>query len=110
MQSAAEGVDVAKVNREVVKLGPELMKLGNVEAIYSTATSVTEKGRKKEPGAPDVPKPLAPIPDDSWFKVTSGEALVGHFKDPDANDALFFANHNAHGPQKMTVEFSQKPT
>ena len=83
--------------------------MGNVEAIYSTATSVTEKGREKDPKAPPVPQPLTPIPEDSWFKVTGGEALIGHFQDPDGNDALFFANHNAHGAQDMTVEFSRPP-
>ncbi len=103
------GGDVAKVNLEVVKLGPELMKLGNVEAIYSTPTSVTEKGREKDPKAPPVPPPLTALPDDSWFKVEAGEAVIGHFKDPDGNDALFFANHNAHGPQQMRVAFSRKP-
>ena len=103
------GGDVAKVNLETVPLGPELMRFGNVEAIHSTKTTTTSKGREKGADEPDVPKPFAEIPDGHWFQVEAGEALIGEFRDPDDASGLYFANHNAHGPQEMEVRFSPAP-
>lgn len=100
------GKDIAAINAEVLPLGPELMELGNPVAVYSTGTSLGSKGRPKEEGAPPVPPPLVEIPGDHWFQVTGGEAVLGMYKDPQGLDVVLLANHNAHGPQEMTLRFT----
>lgn len=99
------GRDIAKVNETILPLGPEMMKLGNPEAVYSTPTTRTNKNKDKGAEDPAIPSPLAGFPEDHLFKVTSGEAVVGQFKDSDGRTAWFFANHNTYAPQEMSLEF-----
>jgi hypothetical protein len=96
------GRDICAVNARFVKLGPEITKIGNPVAVYSTPQTKSMGNKPMEKTA--IPPGLKAIPDDFWAKVTGGEAVVGVYKHPDQSDVLFFANHNAHEPQKMVVE------
>ncbi len=99
------GEDLARVNSMIAPLGPELMKLGNPVAIYSTPVTRTAKDRPT--GAdPAVPAEFGGIPADSGTQITAGEAVVGVYRDPEGREALLLANHNAYQPQMMEVKFS----
>lgn len=102
------GLDIAQVNAQIAPLGPELMKLGNPTAVYSTPTSKTLKDRAKDEKDPPIPPPLTPIPADYWLQVKSGEAVLGIFKNDQKRDTLFFANHNTYAPQDMALSFKSK--
>lgn len=94
------GQDCARVNKEIAPLGPELMKIGNPIAVYSTPISRTAKNDPVEP--PAVPGELTPIPGDFWVQVTSGELLIGDYvygAKYGGTQAVLVANHNAYEPQ-----------
>lgn len=105
-QWTQHGQDLARVNAEVAPLGPELMKLGNPLAVYSTPMTRTAKDRPIDSDQPYVPPELEPAPDDFWFHVTSGESVYGVFQDDAKRDAIVFANHNAYQPQTMKLKFA----
>jgi len=88
------------IGRDMHKLWPEIGKIGRPLEVYSTPTTMNVVNRPKKKGLPAGKA----IPEDFWFQVKSGEALIGHFKYDDKRDALYVANHNAHGPQKMVIE------
>lgn len=104
---SALGNDLAKVNAEFAKLGPELMKIGNPRAVYSAPITKTAKDRPTGADKPTVPDGLAPVPADSWLQIKSGEAVIGVFQDQKQRDALVLANHNAYQPQAMEIEFAE---
>jgi len=97
------GRDIARVNARIRPLGPELMKLGNPLAVYSTETTKTLKDREKAETDPPIPPPLQGVPADHWFRVDSGEVVIGTFKDDQGRDAVFLANHNAYAPQSVVL-------
>jgi len=100
------GRDICKVNAEIAPLAPEIMKLGNPTAVYSTPTTRTLNDRPKADPAPAVPPPLEAIPQGHWLRVTSGQAVLGLFQDEQRRDAVFAANHNAYAPQEMALELA----
>ena len=94
------GRDCARVNHEIAPLGPELMKISNPIAVYSTPITRTAKNDPVDP--PAVPAGLTPVPDDFWVEIVSGELLVGDYRYGDnygGAQALLVANHNAYEPQ-----------
>jgi len=95
--------DLARVNAEVAKLGPELIKIGNPIAVYSTPITRTAKDDPVDTLA--VPAEFQPVPPDHWFRVARGEAIVGLFRGEGGRDALVLANHNAYQAQGMSLEF-----
>jgi len=95
--------DLARVNAEVAKLGPELMKIGNPTAVCSTPITRTAKDDPVE--EPAVPAEFGPVPAAYWFRVARGEAIVGVFRAQGGRDALVLANHNAYQSQGMSLEF-----
>jgi len=95
--------DLARVNAEVAKLGPELMKIGNPTAVYSTPITRTAKDDPVDP--PAVAAEFEPVPAEHWFRVAGGEAIVGIFRAQGGRDALVLANHNAYQTQGMSLEF-----
>jgi hypothetical protein len=100
------GEDLARVNAEIAPLGPELLKLGNPTAVYSTPVTHSEKNDPLDGGKP-IPHPeIAAIPGDLWLQVETGEALLGVFQDHSQRDALIFANHNAYVAQPMKLRFA----
>jgi len=94
------GRDWKRVNAEFVRIGPELMRIGIPEAVYSTSVTRTAKGRPTGENEPAVPREFKPVPEDAWFGVEQGEAIVGVFEE----HALFFANHNAYDAQTMRLK------
>jgi hypothetical protein len=103
------GDDLARVNAEVAPLGPELMKLGNPSAVYSTPITRTEKNDPVEGDKP-IPHPeIAAVPADFFLQVAGGEAILGVFQDDAKRDAIVFANNNAYEPQAMKLQFASPP-
>ncbi len=98
------GEDLKRVNAYMAPLGPELMKLGNPLAVYSTPCTRDARDRPIDP--PAVPPGLHAVPDDFWAAISKGEVLVGEYRYPadDGAKALLLANHNAYQPQ--AVEFT----
>jgi len=91
---------LVKIGQEMHKLYPEIGKIGMPKAVYSTPTTKWHDNKDKET---DVPFRLPPFPEDFWFRVRSGEAVVGFFKYPGGEDAIYVANHNAFAPQNMAI-------
>lgn len=101
------GEDLSKVNAMIAPLGPEIMKLGNPVAVYSTPITMTAKNRPTE-ADPAVPAEFKNIPADFGTQVLAGEAVIGVYKDPKGREALLLANHNSYEPQKMELQFEKK--
>ncbi|MDH3583323.1 MAG: hypothetical protein OER86_03830 [Phycisphaerae bacterium] len=99
------GRDLARVNAEVARLGPELMRIGNPVAVYSTAVTRTAKDRPTGREGPAVPEGLQAIPENAWFQVRRGEAVIGVFDRLDEQDVILVANHNAYQAQPMDIRF-----
>jgi len=102
----ALGEDLKRVNAEVAPLGPELMKIGIPAAVYSTPITKTAKDRPTGSETPAVPPDFKPVPKDHWVSVTSGEAILGVFKDDQGRDALLLTNHNCYQGQSMELKFN----
>lgn len=92
---------LVKIGQEMHRLYPEIGKIGRPEAVYSTPTAKWHDNKDKEK---DVPFRLTPFPEDFWFQVPAGEAVVGFFKYPGGDDAIYVANHNAYAAQNMVVK------
>jgi hypothetical protein len=88
------------IGRDRQRLWPELMKIGRPITVFSTATTKTPDNKVKPPG---VPKHLKPFPTDYWLQVKCGEVVVGFFKYPSGDDALYVANHNAFQEQRVVL-------
>jgi serine/threonine protein kinase len=103
------GKDAAEVNRCVVPLRTEIMKIGNPIAIYSTEITRTANNE----ALPDGKKSMMPpgleqnsFPSYFWVEPTSGEFVCGVFKDRSdeaSPDRLVIANHNAFLPQDVVL-------
>lgn len=97
---------LVKVGQETQKLYPEFGKLGRPTDVFSTPTTKThdnkERGKDKDADG-GVPWRLSPFPKDYWFTIHAGEALVGFFRYPSGDDAVYVANHNAFVKQDMVV-------
>ena len=96
----AVGKDCARVNGEIAPLGPELMKLGNPDGVYSTP--VTRNENNNPLPAPALPEGLPPLPDGFWIKAVSGEVLIGEYRQSakaGGAPVLLVANHNAYVEQ-----------
>ena len=100
------GLDTIGINEEVAKLGPELMPLER-RVTHSTHTTRTANDRDKERS---VPGGLIAIPEDYWYTVDGGEAVIGEFEHHDGRDRLLVANHNAYQPQPMVLTFEAEVT
>jgi len=104
----ALGKDLEKVNAKFAAIGDEVMAIGNPTAVYSTPVTKDAKNDPVE-GAPAVPGGLTALPADHPFRITSGEVLLGLFKDPKGRDVFAFASHNAYQAQDVTIEFKERP-
>jgi hypothetical protein len=100
------GNDLKEVNAKFTTIGPELMKIGNPSAVYSTSITLDAKNRPTTPG---IPGGFQALPDTHPFAVTAGEVLFGLYKDDQGRDAVVFANHNAYQPQDVTITFKEAP-
>ncbi len=108
-QWTQHGQDLARVNAEVAPLGPEVIKLGNPVAVYSTPLTRTAKDDPIESDKPYIPSELSAPPEDFWLQVRAGEAIYGVFQDRQKCDAIVFANHNAYQAQQMELRMAAKP-
>ena len=100
------GEDLARVNTETAPLGPEVLRLGNPTAVYSTPVTRTEKDDLLEGDKPTPHPELTAIPADFWLQIDAGESLFGVYQDEANRDVLIFANHNAYQPQAMQLRFA----
>jgi len=96
---------LVRIGKERKALYPDLMKIGRPTAVYSTPTVKSESNKDKKK---DVPWRLPPFPKEHWLQVRKGEALLGFFKYPSGDDAVYIANHNAYAPQEMTLVLTKK--
>jgi hypothetical protein len=96
---------LVKICQERKALYTDLMKIGRPLAVYSTPTTKTESNKDKKT---DVPWRLTPFPENHWLRVKQGQALLGFFKYPNGDDAVYIANHNAFAPQNMTLTLDPK--
>ncbi len=101
----ALGEDLKKINARFAPIGPLLLSLGNPLDVYSTPITVTAKNEPTN-AAPAIPAGLTAIPNHHWLQITTGEALVGLFKDPESRDIAVLANHNPYKPQTLTLTFA----
>ena len=104
-QLDALGKDLQKVNEKFATVGAELMKLGHPTAVYSTLITTDEKNRPTPAAA--LPGGLAAIPEQSWFKVTAGEVLIGVCRDAAKRDVLILACHNPYQNQDVTLKLQE---
>ena len=102
------GEDAVKVNKEIMPLAREIMKIGNPVAVYSTPTT-KDMGNADLPAdqVGKVPGGLAPFPADFWVQPAGGEFVMGVFKDDGKRDAIFVANHNSLAPQDVRLKFAK---
>lgn len=49
-----------------------------------------------------------PFPSNHWAQIKSGSVVAGFFKYPNADDAIFIANHDAGKPQEVVIDFSNR--
>jgi len=107
LQWKAGKIHVLKVHKEIVPLGPEMMKLGRPTAVYST--TITKSNENKPLPKAVMPRGLEKraFPKDFWIQPASGEFLMGVFKGDQGRDAVFIANHNSQAPQKVTLKLSK---
>lgn len=96
------GKDLARANAVIAPLGPELIKLGQPTAIYSTPITKTAKNRPTVEAAA-VPGEFQPIPAEAPLQVAAGEAVVGRFAAGEDAEVYALANHNAYEAQAMKV-------
>jgi hypothetical protein len=100
------GKHLTKVNAQVASMGFELVKLGNPSAVYATPMTKTAKDRPaSEDGSASLPADLKPIPKDAGFTITTGEAVVGVFTNPNGFKTLIISNHNAYQEQAMKIKW-----
>jgi hypothetical protein len=102
----ALGKDVQKINATFASMGPELMKFSHPAAVYSTPISTDAKNDPLP--KVEVPGGLQPVPKDAWFKVETGEVLIGVCKDQAKRDALILANHNPYRTQDVKIAIAGK--
>jgi len=96
-----------RIGREMRALYPELAAIGRPIAVFSTPTTRTADDREKEKG---IPKPMAEFPEDHWVRVLGGEAVLGFFRYPGGDDAIYVANHNAFAGQSMVLAIRREKT
>lgn len=84
--------EVKRINAEVLKFAPTLMRLKSV-AVYHTAP---------------VPAGAKELPDRGLIRIDGGEFVVGQFDSDDGHRYAMFVNRNLKEPAKAKITFSQK--
>ncbi len=109
------GLDINRVNAEVMPLRDELMRLGTPVAVYSTPITL-DMNNRPVPAAADGGDVYPPgldahaFPPDFPVQAEAGEFLMGVFEpvgdadaDGDGSLVLFIANHNAYLEQEVRL-------
>jgi len=96
---------LVRIGQERKALYTEIMTIGRPVGAYSTPTTRSESNKAKAKGRP---WGLPPFPANHWLQVRQGEAVLGFFKYPGGDDAVYVANHNAFAPQEMVLVLSPK--
>lgn len=104
------GLDINRVNAEIMPLRHELMRIGTPVAVYSTPVTMDMNNRPvaaAADGAAVYPAGLGnhPFPTGSAVQAEAGEFLMGVFE-PDNGGGpmyLFIANHNAYAEQEIRL-------
>ncbi|WP_437186852.1 hypothetical protein SH668x_000217 [Planctomicrobium sp. SH668] len=77
-------------------------EMGPAVEVYCTPTTRTPDNKEKESGIPDS---ATPFPEEHWFRVAQGEAVVGFFDHPDGSEIAYVASLRAFEPQDLHFEF-----
>ena len=104
------GGDIIKVNREIMPLRTEIMKIGAPTAVYSTPIAKTLKDRALPDGKASMMPPgleNSAFPADFRIQPAGGEFVMGVFRAGPKRDAIFVANHNAYAEQAVTLTLRQ---
>ncbi len=105
------GRDIIKVHKEIAPLRKELVKLAHPMAIYSTPiTKTLNNDAVAEGNKAAFPPGLdgRAIPKDFDLQPSSGEFMLGVFKDDQKRDCVFIANNNAYVEQKVALKLARK--
>jgi hypothetical protein len=103
------GVDLQRVNAELAPLGPELLRLDNPTAVFSTPVTRTNKDRPIDTPAPVLPE-LPGLAENHWYQVLAGEVVMGLFDDADGGSVVVFASHNAYCDQAVRLRLAEPRT
>jgi hypothetical protein len=110
LEWTATGHDIIKVNKEIIPLSKEIARLGTPRAIYSTTITRTANNEllpdnKKEMMPPGLDRQTFPA--DHWLQPAGGEFLMSVFADPQGQEAVFLANHNAYAEQQVVLKLAR---
>ena len=103
------GKDIISVNKQIIPLAAEIMKIGNPSAIYSTPITKDMNNNPVGEGKDVMPAGLEnnKFPADFWIQPAGGEFVMGVFKDDDGRDAIFVANNNAYAEQDVKLKLAK---
>ena len=110
LQWTTTGGDIVQVNRQVMPLRREIMRIGNPAAVYSTPVTKTANDRPLPDGkAGEMPPGLekSGFPADFRLQPGGGEFVLGVFRDDRKRDAVFVANHNAYAAQDVVLKLAR---
>jgi len=101
---------ILEVHKEIVPLRQQIMKIGLPVAVYSTKITKSNENKPLPEGKAEMMPPgleKNSFPADFWIRPTSGEFVMGVFRDDQQREAIFVANHNSQAPQKVTLKLGK---
>jgi len=88
------GMDVAKINSELKRLGPILLSLHSHEVFHCSPTPVPAKART--------------LPSDHWIQTSFPEGILGLFKDSAGKDYVMAVNRGIEKDLEVTLRFGRR--
>jgi len=98
---------ILRVNKELLPLKDEIVKIGLPSAVYATAiTKDRENKDLPDDQAGKLPAALGnhAVPGDFWLQPVSGEIVMGVFRHADGGDAIYVANYNSQADQDVKLK------
>ncbi|MCE9547699.1 MAG: hypothetical protein K8T25_19690 [Planctomycetia bacterium] len=100
--------DFIKINAQLMPLSAEIIAIGLPTAVYGSNVTKTLDDQPLPDGKTTMTAPgLTAVPADFWAQPTHGDVILGVFKNPAGQDALFVSNYNAYAPQQVTLKLSK---
>jgi hypothetical protein len=107
LQWTPEKDDIARINRSILPIAGELVRLGNPLEVYSTARTKDMNNAALPAGqAGKAPAGFKPFPEDFRIQPAAGEFIMGLFSDG-KDDVIYVANHNAFAPQNVRLKLAR---